>query len=86
MRFFCFDRYCLEKKLKITKLKQPLQSVFILKGISNFLQASCIEETIPIEHYINDLFEMLFPHVCLPADQSTFKNYFLIKFFNKSCR
>ena len=40
------------------------------QGIANFLQASCPEDTIPIEHYINDIFEMLFPHVCLLTEQS----------------
>uniref|UniRef100_A0A914LD95 Uncharacterized protein n=1 Tax=Meloidogyne incognita TaxID=6306 RepID=A0A914LD95_MELIC len=51
------------------KALNPEEQLAITMGISNFLQASCIEESIPIEHYINDLFEMLFPHVCLPADQ-----------------
>lgn len=51
------------------KALNPEEQLAITMGISNFLQSSCIEESIPIEHYINDLFEMLFPHVCLPADQ-----------------
>ncbi|KAF7637225.1 hypothetical protein Mgra_00003401 [Meloidogyne graminicola] len=52
------------------KALNPEEQLAIIMGISNFLQSSSIEESIPIEHYINDLFEMIFPHVCLPADQN----------------
>jgi len=40
------------------------------KGIGSFLEACCSDETLQVEHYLDDLFNLLFPHVCVVTEQS----------------
>ncbi|KAL3109999.1 hypothetical protein niasHT_017372 [Heterodera trifolii] len=51
------------------KAGSPEEQLAIVKGVANFLQACCPDDAIPIDHYLNDLFELLFPHVCAVTEQ-----------------
>uniref|UniRef100_A0A914H3L8 Non-specific serine/threonine protein kinase n=1 Tax=Globodera rostochiensis TaxID=31243 RepID=A0A914H3L8_GLORO len=51
------------------KAGSPEEQLAIVRGIANFLQTCCPDETLPIDHYLNDLFELLFPHVCVVTEQ-----------------
>ncbi|KAH7720815.1 protein C34G6.1 [Aphelenchoides avenae] len=42
----------------------------VTRGITNFLQAACADEALPVEHYLDDIFNTLFPHVCTVTEQS----------------
>ncbi|KAI6225611.1 Maestro heat-like repeat-containing protein family member 1 [Aphelenchoides besseyi] len=53
---------------KTTELEEQ-QSV--IRGIANFLESTCSDETIPVELYIDDLFNSLFVHICTLSEQAT---------------
>ncbi|KAI1730707.1 maestro heat-like repeat-containing protein family member 2A [Ditylenchus destructor] len=40
------------------------------KGMANFLEACCSDEILPVEHYLDDIFNAFFPHVCVVTEQS----------------
>lgn len=66
--------------LNLYKKSTVLEELYALtKGIGNFLAACCSDETLAVEHYLDDLFNVFFPHVCVVTEQS--KKRFIIIFF-----
>jgi hypothetical protein len=51
----------------------PEEQFAVTKGIANFLQACCSDESLPIDAYLDDIFNSLFAHVCIITEQSKFK-------------
>ncbi|VDK56505.1 unnamed protein product, partial [Anisakis simplex] len=46
----------------------------ITQGICRFLEATCEDETSPLESYLEDILNALFPHVCLFTDSNLSSN------------
>ncbi|CAL2029686.1 unnamed protein product [Caenorhabditis brenneri] len=47
------------------------ESHMITQGICRFLEAACVDETCPLEPYLEDILNALFPNACLDPDDTT---------------
>lgn len=47
------------------------------RGLANFLELCCSDETLPIDAYLDDIFNCLFGHVCSITEQSKFGTCFV---------
>lgn len=47
------------------------ESHMITQGICRFLEAACVDETVPLEPYLEDILNALFPNACLDPDDTT---------------
>uniref|UniRef100_A0A915CVT2 Uncharacterized protein n=1 Tax=Ditylenchus dipsaci TaxID=166011 RepID=A0A915CVT2_9BILA len=57
--------------LSLYKKTTVLEEVYaITKGMGNFLDACSSDETLPVEHYLDDIFNAFFQHVCVVTEQS----------------
>ncbi|CAI5439279.1 unnamed protein product [Caenorhabditis angaria] len=51
--------------------KSPNESHMITQGICRFLEAACSDDTCPLEPYLEDILNALFPNACLDPDDTT---------------
>ncbi|UMM11428.1 hypothetical protein L5515_000724 [Caenorhabditis briggsae] len=47
------------------------ESHMITQGICRFLEAACVDEVCPLEPYLEDILNALFPNACLDPDDTT---------------
>lgn len=62
--------------LNLYKKSTILEEIFALtKGIANFLAACCTDDTLAVEHYLDDLFNAFFSHVCVVTEHSKYSSF-----------
>ncbi|CAD5206176.1 unnamed protein product [Bursaphelenchus okinawaensis] len=51
------------------KATSPKEQYHITKGIGYFLESCCLDAVVPLEYYLDDVFNSLFPNVCVVTEQ-----------------
>ncbi|CAD5208908.1 unnamed protein product [Bursaphelenchus xylophilus] len=51
------------------KALSPNEQYHITKGIGYFLESCCMDNVVPLDYYLDDIFNSLFPNVCVVTEQ-----------------